>query len=121
MSYNCGGLCEACGAKLASLAFETIETFLLIFKHSECLSRTAAFSFSDLGLRLIITLMDRNVGLARFFFISLEEKFYATVLHPRKEDEDRESLSFYEMGHKKVEVFTLCPRWNVLLVKMVRN
>ena len=55
------------------------------------------------------------------FFISLEEKFYATVLHPRKEDEDRESLSFYEMGHKKVEVFTLCPRWNVLLVKMVRN
>ena len=65
---------------------------------------------------------------ARFFFFlvlwaaaKLGEKFHATVLHPRKEDEDRESLSFYEMGHKKVEVFTLCPRWNVLLVKMVRN
>lgn len=61
-----------------------------------------------------------------FLFLLLEEKFHATVLHPsrgrsKKEDEDRESLSFYEMGHKKVEVFTLCPRWNVLLVKMVRN
>ena len=75
--------------------------------------------------------MDRNVGLRGFFLVlwaaaKLGEKFHATVLHqkrgpPKEKDEDRESLFFYEMGHKKVEVFTLCPRWNVLLVKTVRN
>ena len=58
-----------------------------------------------------------------FFYFCCWKKSFMLLYYIRagKEDEDRESLSFYEMGHKKVEVFTLCPRWNVLLVKMVRN
>ena len=74
--------------------------------------------------------VDGSRGLRGFFpsygLLRAREKFHATVLQQNRgeeaeKDEDRESLFFYEMGHKKVEVFTLCPRWNVLLVKMVRN
>ena len=104
LSYNLCLTIAAAYARPAVLSplrslLRPLRHFCWIFKHSECLSRTAAFSFSDLGLRLIITLMDRNVGLARFFLFLWKKSFM---------------LLYYILGKKtKTESPSLFMRWDI--------